>query len=228
MIALRVLEAGIARRPDDPELLVLSSHVARLLSSYFLAIRRLEEAQAVLEHTPAARELTGRVSAELIELYFLRLRLRLDPERDTPAYAEADALKQRFAETRQRFQSTDLKVKAADIDFEVARSYVNTGQIDRAEPLFLRARDEGEPTAEVTVELANLALKRGDPRRASADRPRGPRRAARGAELVARHDRLRRGPRAARAPARRLHGRRRRSRAAPRRPGEARSSAGSG
>jgi tetratricopeptide (TPR) repeat protein len=166
IIALRVLEAGIARRPGDAELLVLSSHVARLLSSYFLAIRRLEEAQVVLERTPAAGDLTGRVSAELIELYFLRLRLRLDPERDTPAFAEADALKQRFAETRRRFQSTDMKVKAADIDFELARSYVNTGQIERAEPLFLRAREEGEPTAEVTVELANLALKRGDPRRA--------------------------------------------------------------
>jgi tetratricopeptide (TPR) repeat protein len=167
VIALRVLEAGIARRPDDAELLVLSSHVARLLSSYFLAIRRLEEAQLVLEHTPAAGDLTGRVSAELIELYFLRLRLRLDPERDAPAFAEADVLKQRFAETRQRFQSADMKVKAADIDFELARSYVNTGQIDRAEPLFLRARAEGEPTAEVTVELANLALKRGDPARAA-------------------------------------------------------------
>jgi len=166
IIALRVLEAGIARRPDDPELLVLSGHVSRLLSSYFLAIRHLEEAQLLLERTPAAAELTGRVSAELIELYFLRLRLRLDPERDAPAFAEADALKQRFAETRQRFASTDMKVKAADIDFELARSYVNTGQIDRAEPLFLRAREEGEPTAEVTVELANLALKRGDPRRA--------------------------------------------------------------
>jgi len=167
IIALRVLEAGIARRPDNAEMLVLSSHVARLLSSYFLAIRRLEEAQAILERTPAAAELNARVSAELIELYFLRLRLRLDPERDAPAYAEADALKQRFAETRQRFQSADMKVKAADIDFELARSYVNAGQIDRAEPLFLRAREEGEPTAEVTIELANLALKRGDPRRAA-------------------------------------------------------------
>ena len=167
IIALRVLEAGIARHPGDAELLVLTSHIARLLSSYFLAIRHLEEAQMVLEHTASAGELTGRVSAELIELYFLRLRLRLDPERDAPAYAEADALKRRFTETRQRFASTDMKVKAADIDFELARSYVNTGQIDRAEPLFLRARDEGEPTAEVTVELANLALKRGDPRRAT-------------------------------------------------------------
>ena len=57
-----------------------------------------------------------------------------------------------------------MKVRDADIDFELARSYVNAGLIDRAEPLFLRAREEGEPTAEVTVELANLALKRGDPR----------------------------------------------------------------
>ena len=167
IIALRVLEAGIARRPGDAELLVLSSHVARLLSSYFLAIRHLEEAKVVLERTPAAADVTAKVSAELIELYFLRLRLRLDPERDAPAYAEADVLKQRFAETRQRFQGADIKVKSADIDFELARSYVNAGQIDRAEPLFQRARDEGEPTAEVTVELANLALKRGDPRRAS-------------------------------------------------------------
>jgi len=57
-------------------------------------------------------------------------------------------------------------VRDADIDFEVARSYLNAGMVDRAEPLFVRARNEGEPTAEVTIELANLALKRGDPRRA--------------------------------------------------------------
>ncbi len=212
VIALRVLDAGIARHPGDAELLVLSSHVSRLLSSYFLAIRRLEEAQMVLEHTPNAAELTGRVSAELIELYFLRLRLRLDPERDAPAYAEADALKQRFAETHQRFQSADMKVKPADIDFELARSYVNAGQIDRAEPLFLRAREEGEPTAEVTVELANLALKRGDPARAAQIIREGLD-AIRGAqELGARHDRLGRRPRAARTPARRLHRRGRRPR----------------
>jgi tetratricopeptide (TPR) repeat protein len=167
VVAFRVLEVGLVRHPSDPELLILSGHVARLLSSYFLAIRRLEEAQAVLEHTPGAAELQGKISAELIELYFLRLRLRLDPERDAPAFAEADVLRQRFAETRQRFASADLKIRDSDIDFEVARSYVNAGQIDRAEPLFIRARDEGEPKAEVTIELANLAAKRGDPRRAA-------------------------------------------------------------
>ena len=167
VIAFRVLEAGLVKHPADPELLILSGHVARLLSSYFLAIRRLEEAEAVLERTGATSELQAKISAELIELYFLRLRLRLDPERDAPAFAEADALRQRFAETRRRFAGTELKVKDADIDFEVARSYVNAGQIDRAEPLFLKARDEGEPKAEVTIELANLAAKRGDPRRAT-------------------------------------------------------------
>ncbi|HLK92236.1 MAG TPA: BTAD domain-containing putative transcriptional regulator [Polyangia bacterium] len=167
VVAFRVLEAGLAAHPSDPELLVLSAHVSRLLSSYFLAIRRLEEAQAVLDANPAAKDLVGKISAELIELYFVRLRLRLDPERDTPAYAEADDLKRRFEEARRRFAGTELKVRDADIDFELARSYVNAGLIDRAEPLFLRARDEGEPTAEVTVELANLALKRGDPARAT-------------------------------------------------------------
>ncbi len=167
LVAFRVLEAGVAKHPSNPELLILSGHVARLLSSYFLAIRRLEEAEAVLAHAAPAGELRGKISAELIELYFLRLRLRLDPERDVPAFAEADALRQRFTETKQRFQATEMKVRDADIDFELARSYVNTGQIDRAEPLFLRARAEGEPIAEVTIELANLALKRGDPQRAN-------------------------------------------------------------
>ncbi|HXJ20249.1 MAG TPA: hypothetical protein VMT03_08450 [Polyangia bacterium] len=167
VVAFRVLELGLAAHPSDADLLILSGHVSRLLSSYYLAIRRLEEAEAVLESNPGARDLEGHVSAELIELYFVRLRLRLDPERDTPAFAEADDLKRRSAETRRRFASTEMKVRDADIDFEVARSYVNAGLIDRAEPLFLRARDEGEPTAEVTVELANLSLKRGDPARAT-------------------------------------------------------------
>ena len=167
VVAFRVLEAGLVAHPSDLDLLILDGHVARLLSSYFLAIRRLEEAEAVLDANPSARDLDGKISAELIELYFVRLRLRLDPERDTPAYAEADDLKRRFADTKRRFASTDMKVKDADIDFELARSYVNAGLIDRAEPLFLRAREEGEPTAEVTVELANLALKRGDPARAT-------------------------------------------------------------
>jgi tetratricopeptide (TPR) repeat protein len=165
--AFRVLEAGLARAPGDVDLLVLTAHVARAVSSYFLAIRRLEEAAAILDKAPATQDLQARISAELMELYFLRLRLRLDPERDPPAFAEADVVRRQFAEARQRFKTTELKLRDADIDFEVGRSYVNTGQIERADTAFARARDEGEPTAEITTELSNLALKRGDPRRAA-------------------------------------------------------------
>jgi tetratricopeptide (TPR) repeat protein len=167
LAAFRVLELGLERAPSDVDLLMLSARVARAASSYFLAIRHLEEATAVLEKRPGSEADQARVSAELMELYFLRLRLRLDPERDPPAFAEADVVRQQFARARQRFKNTELKLRDADIDYEVGRSYVNTGQIERAEPAFLRARDEGEPTAEITTELSNLALKRGDPRRAA-------------------------------------------------------------
>ena len=202
IVALRVLEAGIARHPGDAEMLVLTSHVARLLSSYFLAIRHLEEAQMVLEHTPSAGELTGRVSAELIELYFLRLRLRLDPERDAPAYAEADALKRRFTETRQRFASTDMKVKAARHRLR-ARPQLRQRRADRPRRAAVSARAR-----------RGRADRRGDRRarepRAQArrsaarhpDHPRGARRASRRPELDARHDRLGRGARPSRALAR--------------------------
>jgi tetratricopeptide (TPR) repeat protein len=169
LVAFRAVEAGLGRFPGDADLLLLSAHVARVLSSPFLAIRRLEEAKTVVEATPGGidGEQAAKISAELIELYFVRLRLRLDPERSAPAFDEADLLRRRSAETRRRFQKADIKIRDADIDFEVARSYLNAGLIDRAEPLFLRARSESEPTAEVSIELANLALKRGDPRRAT-------------------------------------------------------------
>ena len=52
--------------------------------------------------------------------------------------------------------------------FELARSYVNAGLIDRAEPLFLRAQGEDkEANPEITAEFASLILKRGNPQQAS-------------------------------------------------------------
>jgi len=162
LVAFRVLAVGLTHFPSDPEMLVLSAHVGRIMSWPFLAIRQLEEAQLVLENNPAGRDLQAKVSAELVELYFVRL----DPERAAPAFDEAESLRQRSAETRRRFAGTEIKVRNSDIDFELGRSYVNAGMVDRAEPLFVRARSEGEPSADVTIELANLALKRGQPRRA--------------------------------------------------------------
>jgi hypothetical protein len=74
LVAFRVLEAGVARNPADADLLVLDAHVARMLSAPFLAIRHLEEAEAVLDRNPAAaaRAQQARISGELLELYFVR------------------------------------------------------------------------------------------------------------------------------------------------------------
>ena len=77
------------------------------------------EAAAILEKTPGSEAAQARVSAELMELYFLRLRLRLDPERDPPAFAEADVVRRQFAQARARFKNTELKLRDADIDVDI-------------------------------------------------------------------------------------------------------------
>lgn len=166
--AFRVLEIGIARLGADPEMLVLSAQLAKLLSAPFLAVRQLEEAQQVLERAGNRPELLARVSTDLLDLYFLRLRLALDPERGAPPPEDEVArLRQRSAETRKRFSGTEVRIKDAQIDFELARSFVNAGLVDRAEPMFLRAQGEDpEPNAEITAELAALVIKRGEPQRA--------------------------------------------------------------
>jgi tetratricopeptide (TPR) repeat protein len=169
-IAYRVLQVGLGRHPDDVESLVLSAQIAKLVSSPFLAIRQLEEAQQILERSgKASSELTGRISSELLDLYFLRLRLALDPERAAPPAAdEAERLRQRTSEARRRYQNAELHVTDAQIDFELGRSYVNAGLLDRAEPLLVRARSQpSDNRAEVSADLAGLFMKQGHPERAS-------------------------------------------------------------
>jgi tetratricopeptide (TPR) repeat protein len=168
--AFRVLEIGLERTPDHPDMLILSAEIAKLLSAPFLALRQLEEAEQVLTRDKVlAGDRLARVSSELLDLYFLRLRLTLDPERATPPSAEeVERMRQRSSETRKRFQGTEIRVKDAQIDFELARSYVNAGMLDRAEPLFLRAQGaEPDTNPEITAEIATLMLKRGNPQQAS-------------------------------------------------------------
>jgi tetratricopeptide (TPR) repeat protein len=170
LVAFRVLQLGLERTPANTDMLILSAEIAKLISAPFLAIRQLEESEQVLEKDKTApKELLARLSSELLDLYFLRLRLALDPERAAlPPTDEVERMRQRSAEVRRRFQGTEVHINDAQIDFEVARSYVNAGLIDRAEPLFARAQKE-DPDAnpEITAELANLVLKRGNPQQAS-------------------------------------------------------------
>ncbi len=167
LVAGRVLANGLKAFPADPDLLVLSAHVSRVLSAPFLAIRQLEEARAVLEHNPSTRDQQAKISVELQELYFARLQLRLDPERETLDAGEAEALRRRSQQDRQRFAGTEFKVTDADIDFELGRSYVNAGMVDKADALFAHAREEGPAGPSLIIEQAKLVLKRGDPRRAT-------------------------------------------------------------
>src|SRR5450432_1069060 len=169
-VAFRVLQLGLLRAPGNPDLLILSAEVSKLVSAPFLAIRQLEEAEQVLEHDQAASsDLLARVSAELLDLYFLRLRLALDPERAAlPPSDEVERMRRRASDVRKRFQGTEIHVKDAQIDFELARSYVNAGLIDRAEPLFQRAQGEdSDANPEIAAEFATLILKRGHPQQAS-------------------------------------------------------------
>ena len=169
-IAYRVLQVGLERHPDDVESLVLSAEIAKLLSSPFVSIRMLEEAQQLLERAGQGQsELSARLSTELLDLYFLRLRLSLDPERAAPPAAdEAERLRRRTSETRRRYQGAELHVTDAQIDFELGRSYVNAGLLDRAEPLLMRARSApSDNKAEVAADLAGLFMKQGHPERAS-------------------------------------------------------------
>jgi tetratricopeptide (TPR) repeat protein len=169
-VAYRVLQVGLQRTPDDVETLVLSAEIAKLVSSPFLAIRELEEAQQLLERTgKPSNELMARISGELLDLNFLRLRLSLDPERSAaPAADQAERLRQQTSDARRRFQGAELHVSDGQIDFELGRSYVNAGLLDRAEPLLQRARgEESDNKAEVTADLAGLFMKRGHPEEAS-------------------------------------------------------------
>jgi tetratricopeptide (TPR) repeat protein len=179
LAAFRVLEQGLDRAPDDIELLLLSAELAKLMSSPFLAIRQLEEAESVLAKQPRSPAVDGRlaqISEDLLELYFLRLRLSLDPERGEPPSADEVArVRQRSAEVSRRAggsdpaaqgsdpRSDELRVRDAQIDFELARSYMNAGQVDQAEPLFLRAQSSNPAVnPEITAEFGNFLLKRGN------------------------------------------------------------------
>jgi tetratricopeptide (TPR) repeat protein len=165
--AAEVLRRGLERYPNDTDMLVLASRVARFQPAPFLALRYLEEAQLVLEKKRASADVLGEISAEQLELSFSRLRVHIDPDRIEPAAREAEALRQRFAENRRRFGDSRIKLKDADIDFELARGFVDAGLIDRAEPLFMRARRQAESSVELTLQLGKLVSKRGDAGRAA-------------------------------------------------------------
>ncbi|MBN2575354.1 MAG: hypothetical protein JXP73_12390 [Deltaproteobacteria bacterium] len=166
--ALSVLQRGLAAHPGDSDLLLLASRVARLVSAPLLSLRYLDEAIAVLAAHAAGADTLGELAAERLELAFLRLKMRVDPERIALAEREAEGLRRQFADARHRFGADRFKLDDADIDFVLAGGMVDAGQIEKAAPLLLRARKSDDASVDVTRQLANLALKRGEPQKAIA------------------------------------------------------------
>jgi tetratricopeptide (TPR) repeat protein len=162
-----VIRRGLERNPANTDLLILGSRVARFIPAPFLALRYLEDAQAVLERSRNSRELLAELASERLELSLSRLRVHIDPDHLEPAAREAEALRQQVAESRRRYGEQQVKVSDGEIDFEMARGYLDAGLVDRAEPLLHRAQHDGDVSVEVALQLGRLALKRGDPSRAA-------------------------------------------------------------
>src|SRR5208283_4326099 len=112
--------------------------VARFVPAPFLALRYLDEALAALERQKAGADKLADLVAERMELAFLRLKSRIDPDRMQPVLPEAEHLRSQLAQSQQRFGSKHFKLSEADVDLAVARGLVDAGRLDEAEPLLLR------------------------------------------------------------------------------------------
>lgn len=164
--AMGVLRQGLAFYPDDPDLLLLAARVARMLSEPLLSLRYLDETTAALASRKAGVDTLSDLAAERMELSFLRLKMRIDPDRISQAEIEAKQLRAQLTEARQRFGVARFKFDDADIDYLLAGGLVDAGQIEKAAPLLLRANRDGDSGVDATRQLANLSIKRGDPQQA--------------------------------------------------------------
>lgn len=166
--SMGVLQRGLLSYPTDSDMLVLASRVARMLSEPVLSLRYLDEALSALSASKAGPDVQGDLASERMELAFLRLKMHIDPERMPAAEREAEWLRKEFAEARVRFGAARFKLDDYDIDYLLAGGLVDAGQIEKAGPLLERAQRSGDAAVDVTRQLANLWLKRGEPQKAIA------------------------------------------------------------
>lgn len=164
--SMGVLRQGLSTYPDDADLLLLSSRVARMLSEPLLSLRLLDETTAALVSRKASVDTLSDLAAERMELSFLRLKMRMDPDRIAQAESEASQLRAQLADARNRFGVARFKFDEAEIDYLLAGELVDAGQVDKAAPLLERANRDGDAGVDATRQLANLSIKRGDPQQA--------------------------------------------------------------
>jgi tetratricopeptide (TPR) repeat protein len=165
--AAEILRGGIVLFPGDAEMLLLASRVARFAPAPLLALRLLDEALAVLERQNASADKMADLLSERMELALLHVKSRIDPDHLQPVLREAETLRSQLAKSQKRYGSKNFKLSEADVDLAVAKGLVDAGRLDDAEPMFLRAQRENPGDVEVTLQIANLALKRGSSEQAA-------------------------------------------------------------
>jgi tetratricopeptide (TPR) repeat protein len=166
--AMGVLREGLAVYANDPDLLLLASRVARMISAPLLSLRYLDEATAAVASRKADPDLLAELAEERMELAFLRLKMHMDPDRIAQSEREAERLRAELYEARGRYGAAHFKLDDSDIDYVLAGSMVDAGQIDKATPLLSRARRNGDASVDITRQLATLFIKRGEPQKAIA------------------------------------------------------------
>ena len=167
LAAAEILRRGLSLFPNDVEMLVLASRVARFSPAPTLALRYLDEALAVLQRQNVNSDQVADLTSERLELAFLRLKSRIDPDHMQVALAEAEGLRRQLAESQQRLGVSRIKLKLANIDLAMARGLVDAGSLEQAEPLLMAAQKGSTGDDEVTLQIATLALKRGHPEQAA-------------------------------------------------------------
>ena len=164
--AMTILAVAMDRFPHSIDALLLSARVARLLPAPLLSLRYIEETSAQLARTNSKPDLQAELAAERMELAFIRLKMRMDPDRLPAAEKAANTLRAEFSELHKRHRDAKLRLDEADIDYLLASGFMDAGQGDRADPLLERARKSSELDA--SKQLATLLIKRGETTKAIA------------------------------------------------------------
>jgi tetratricopeptide (TPR) repeat protein len=164
--AMGILTYALRRFPTDVDLLVLSARVARLLPAPLLSREYLEIASRLLLERKLQPDLQAELASERMDLAFLRLKMRMDPEHLSQAEEAAMHFRAEFAEERKRFGDTTFRIGDADIDYLLASGMVDAVKSDQADSLLIQAQKATEGDA--TKQLANLFIKRGEPAKAIA------------------------------------------------------------
>jgi len=164
--AMGVLREGRQSFPSETELLITASRAARMLGQPLLSLRYLDDAIAVLDARHADQDALADLASERIELAFVRLKMRVDPDRIANAEREATRLHRQLAEARARFGAARFKIDDGDVDYVLASGLVDAGEIDKAVPILARIQGQRDANVDVTRQLATIAIKRGDPQTA--------------------------------------------------------------